>query len=160
MRHPLDEIKQLQAWRGRGRGDPSIAKLVGSAGDKAERTHRRLGQLIDLWQELMPKEVVERSVLGGLRNGVLVVKVDSAATAFDVDRLLRGGVEADLRKRYRGTLLRVKTSVEPLDADDVERRRSAPRAAKGANRGQSPQWQRPSAGDAKPRRIGAKRAGR
>src|SRR5687767_2629587 len=88
MRHPLDEIKQLQAWRGRRGGDPSIARLVALAGDNAERTHRRLGQLIDLWQQLLPAEVASRTVLAGIRNGVLLVKVDSAATAFEVDRLL------------------------------------------------------------------------
>ena len=157
MRHPLDEIKQLQAWRGRRGGDPSIARLVAVAGDNAERTHRRLGQLIDLWQQLLPAQVASRTVLAGIRNGVLLVKVDSSATAFEVDRLLRGGVAAELRTRYRGTLLRVKTTVQPLDPEDqIADQVKSGRAAGSRRRKARPR----SAGVAGNIRIGARRPGR
>jgi hypothetical protein len=36
------------------------------------------------------------------------VSVDSSSAAFELDRLLRGGLTNELGRRFRGTLVRVK----------------------------------------------------
>lgn len=115
MHNPIQQIKQLQAWRGRKPRDLSIAALMEAAVEDAAKTHKKLGELIELWRELLPEEVASQTVLTGFRSGVLQVKVDSSATMFEVDRLLRGGVEAELRRRFRGSLSRVRTRIGPLD---------------------------------------------
>ncbi len=119
MRHPLQEIEQLRGWRGRKNTDQTIANMVRNAEESAARTHKRLGALIELWHELLPGHLITRTVLTGLHRGVLQVKVDSASTAFEIDRMLREGLEQELRSRFRGSLLRVKTRVEPLDAESA-----------------------------------------
>jgi hypothetical protein len=113
--HTLQRLLQLQASRGRRPADASIAGPVLSVADSAQRTQRRLGELAELWQELLPRDLVQHTALAGFRGGVLQVTTDSAATSFELDRLLRGGIEAQLRRRFRGTLVRIRMRVEPLD---------------------------------------------
>ena len=115
MHQPLQLIQRLQAWRGRKTADLSIASIMESEVEKAAKTHKRLGELIDLWREVLPEALTAHTVLTGFRNGVLQVKVDSSATLFEIDRLLRGGMETELRSRFRGSLSRVKTRIGPLD---------------------------------------------
>lgn len=157
MTHPaLQRIGQLQAWRGRRPFDPSIAGFVSAVADGAQRTQRRLGELAELWQELLPPEIANQTALAGLRGGVLQVTADSSAVSFELDRLLRGGVEADLRRRYRGTLVRIRIRVEQIAAGanaarNVKGRHIPPkrRLASTAQPQTRPQNQRRGSGDAR-----------
>lgn len=132
MRHPLKELQHLQALRGRKPRDLGIGRLIEAAEENATRTHKRLGELIELWQELLPADVASRTALSGVQRGVLQVRVDSAATAFEVDRLLRSGLEKELRSRYRGSFVRVKTRVEPLDQTPAARTIQHPRTGRSS----------------------------
>jgi hypothetical protein len=111
----LNRIQRLQAWRGRRGGESAIADFVSRVAEDTRRAHRRLGNLADLWQQLLPPEIVQCTALTGMRGGVLHVAADSAAVAFQLDRLLRGGIESELRHGYGGTLTRIRIRVEPLD---------------------------------------------
>jgi hypothetical protein len=143
--HPsLTRIAQLQSWRGRKTFEPSIARAVLSVADQAQRTQRRLGELADLWQELVPGEVAAQSALAGLRSGVLHVLADSAAAAFELDRLLRSGLEAELRTRYRGTLSRVRVRVGSLEHEQNASPRSDRASKPGSPTARKPKPSRPS----------------
>ncbi len=52
-----------------------------------------------------------RTSLVGLRGGILEVRVDSSSVRFELDRLLRGGALEELRRRHRGSLLRIKIRI-------------------------------------------------
>lgn len=106
----------LREHRGRRERDPSIGKLVAGTAQHAERTQRKLGQLIGLWDELVPAELASHTSLSGLRHGVLHVIVDSSSAAYELDRLLRGGLTHQLQSRFRGSLVRVKTRIGKVDA--------------------------------------------
>jgi hypothetical protein len=71
--------------------------------------------LIELWEGLIPPELAARTALTSLRRGVLHVVVDSSSAGFELDRRLRGGLAHELRRQFRGTLVRVKTRVGRLD---------------------------------------------
>lgn len=80
-----------------------------------ERPHRQLGDLADLWQRLVPAELVERTTLRGFQRGTLQVAVADSGTRYQLDRALRGGVESKLRSAFKGNLRAIKVRVEPLD---------------------------------------------
>lgn len=101
----------MQALRARRGRDVSIDKLIESMKTQADRQHRKMGDLIELWTELLPAELVEATALIGLRGGVLSVAADSASVSYELDRRLREGLLAALRSRYRGTLTRVKVQL-------------------------------------------------
>ena len=111
MVDPAHEISILQKLRSRSPKDLTINGLVEAIQDRAEQTQKKLGELIDLWGELVPPEIAERTSLLGIRGGVLQVAAESSAIVYELDRLLREGLLKDLRSRYHGTLMRVKVQV-------------------------------------------------
>ncbi len=75
------------------------------------RTEQRLGELIELWQEVIPAELADRTTLVALKGGVLHVDVESASTRYELDRLLRSGGLRRLQTSFRGTLLRIRLRI-------------------------------------------------
>ncbi len=111
MPDPLDEIRRLQALRGRPERETSISPLVAGKAAEARRAERGLGSFVDLWEGVMPQELALRTRVTGLRGGVVQVTVDSSSTAWELDRLLREGLQEQLRRAYGRTLLRVRITV-------------------------------------------------
>jgi len=101
-------ISFLQRDRTPAERATSIHGYVASIRKHAEKTHRQLGRAIEAWIELVPSELAERTRLTALRRGVLHVDVDDAAARYELDRLLRDGLEDQLRSQFNGTLIRVK----------------------------------------------------
>ncbi|MEQ9455378.1 MAG: hypothetical protein RLN76_12405 [Phycisphaeraceae bacterium] len=84
-----------------------------------ERPWKRLSEIIDVWGAVMPAAVVERTRLQGLQRGVLRVGVSDSAMLYEVDRLLRSGLQRELVQRIKGggaTLRKVRLSVDPMAA--------------------------------------------
>lgn len=111
MRDPLAEIEQLRRHRSRAERDLSIRSIIESTAAALRRTERGLGELIELWHELLPPEVANHSELVGLRSGILEVAVHSASVRYQLDQALRGGALDELKRRYRGTLVRVRVKL-------------------------------------------------
>lgn len=114
-RDPIRQIEFFRENRQSRQRDLSIRSLIENTADSAKRSHRKLGALIDLWEQLVPHELAEHTTLTALRGGTLHVTVDSSAAAYELDRALRGGLEQQIRGQYRGTLLRVRVKVGTVD---------------------------------------------
>jgi hypothetical protein len=109
------EIERLRAMRARRTKDLAITGIVAATRKQAADVHRRLGELIELWDALVPAEIADHTRLTALRGGVLHVAVDSSAIAYELDRLLREGLLVTLRQRHRRTLARVKVTLAPTN---------------------------------------------
>ena len=109
------QIEQLRKHKQRRERDLSIAPLVGAMGDDARRTQRRLGALIDLWSQLVPGELERHSRVVGVRGGIVQIQCDSASTKYELDRLLRQGLEHELRRRYPSTLTKIRLSIGAVE---------------------------------------------
>ena len=101
-------IDELRTWRTRPERDLGIASAILDLRKRSQRTHRRLGDLIDLWRAIVPPRLADHTRIASYRAGVLHVVVDSTAAQFELDRALREGLEAALRSRFRGTLVSVR----------------------------------------------------
>ncbi|HRP62429.1 MAG TPA: DUF721 domain-containing protein [Phycisphaerales bacterium] len=112
---PFKAIEQLREHRARPQRETTMDGVIRSIADSARRTHKKLGSMIELWEQLVPAEIASHTAVVGLTRGVLHVHVDSASTAYQLDRLLREGLETQLRDTYRGTLVRVRTKIGPLE---------------------------------------------
>jgi hypothetical protein len=86
------------------------------------RTHRRLGEFIDLWERTVPPRLAAQTTVTGIRAGTAHVLVESSAALYELDRLLREGVEQTLRSQYRGTLIRVRLRIGPGDEPKTAKR--------------------------------------
>ena len=104
-------IAHLRTVRKRPAYDASIHRLVLSTQQRAADVHRRLGAMIELWEAHIPADLAAKTALTSLRGGVLHVTVDSSPVAYELDRLLRGGMLIEMRRAFRGSLTRVKLHI-------------------------------------------------
>jgi hypothetical protein len=108
VRDLTSDIEQLRRHRVPGEPNLSIGSLVAEQARYAQRTRAQLGQMIDLWFQLVPTELRNHTAICALKRGVLTVDVDSASVRFELDRRLREGLIDQLRQHFRGTLRQVK----------------------------------------------------
>ena len=107
----LNHLQQLKEWRG-PRSRPSIYQgAITRIHRDAKRTSRHLGDFIEHWQALLPREIAAGTSVESARGGTIHVRVKNSAIAFEVDRLLRGGVLAKLRSSCSITVADIKVRV-------------------------------------------------
>ena len=116
MSDAAERIKQLSSWRARpDRGRDVTGDLAGMARE-FKRLERTMGAATDAWSRLAPPELQACACVETFRGGTLTLRVDSSGASFEIDRALRGGLEANLRMAVPG-LVRVRTRVgAPPDA--------------------------------------------
>lgn len=112
-------IERLRAFRVRPPRDLTIAADIERIERIVARTGRRLAELIEAWEALLPAELVSQSRIASYRRGVVHVHATSSAVLYELDRHLRGGTEDQLRARVRGTVVRVRLTVGPVDDPDL-----------------------------------------
>jgi hypothetical protein len=80
---------------------------------------RQVGKIAEIWQELLPEELLQRTSLESFQRGVLTVAVDSASHRFMLQTLLQGGLQRQIQSRFSGTLQRIKLVVGQFDAPNA-----------------------------------------
>lgn len=125
-----EHLEQLRKSRSLPKPDLSLGFMTEQFKREVAKPFQQLGDLAELWRELVPAALVERSRLIGLKSGVLHVEVDNPAAHFEIDRLLRGGLQKQLTQRHRGPAIR-KVSIKVAgrsEAEAVDPRRQPPEA--------------------------------
>lgn len=110
-------LRQLGTWRTRPPRDLSLHFLKDQFQREVAKPYKQLGQIVELWREHVPDHLHQRTALRSLQRGRLTVTVSDSSTLYELDRLLRGGVEQTLRRQFPGNLRRVKLEVGPLAPD-------------------------------------------
>ena len=120
MSDPIKRLQQVQAWRApKGRAaipTESVSVEIGRMKASIVRQAKRMGNAAELWERIVPEALRRNTRLSGLAGGVLTFVTDSAATTYALDRLLRGGAEAQLREGSEGRIVRVRMRVGAVDA--------------------------------------------
>lgn len=101
-----DHLDRLRESRSLPKRDLSLGFLSEQFKRDVAKPYKQLGDLAELWGQLVPGRLVERSRLIGLSRGVLHVEVDNAAAHFEIDRLMRGGLQKQLIEGHKGPAFR------------------------------------------------------
>lgn len=104
----LIHLERLRRFRGRRERETSILPLVNAFERELAREERALGGAGAAWERLVPPALAERTRVVSFSRGTLAVVADDAATAFELDRELRGGLEGALRAALRCGSLKVR----------------------------------------------------
>jgi hypothetical protein len=72
------------------------------------RRVKKLSELSVIWDELLPDVIRDHTVLDDFSGGTLKVVVDSPAVRFELQTILRGGIEKELKARFCGPLNKIK----------------------------------------------------
>ena len=94
-----------------------------------EKPHKQLGMMVELWEKSLPPDLAAHTRLESLAKGTLRVVVDSSARLYDLDRLLRGGLQDQIITSFKGPAFR-KIQLRVGDLHDqppaIGRRRAPP----------------------------------
>ncbi len=71
-----------------------------------EKPFKQLAPLTALWEELVPAPLRTHTRLESFARGVLLVSVDSSSHLYELDRMLRGGLQHTLVARHKGQAVR------------------------------------------------------
>ena len=115
MGNPLEHLHDLQKRRGARSANTipvdSIRSDITRLRTTVEKHAQRFGDAAELWERFIPANVRDDTRLSGISGGVLTVVTGSSATSYTLDRILRGGVDAEIRNASAGKITRVRMRV-------------------------------------------------
>lgn len=109
----VQRICERRAFRER---DVSIGRIVGEIGRQARRDADRAGRAAEAWRAVMPAALADEAWIEQSSSVQITVGVASAPAAFALDRALRSGALAELRRLLQSPGLRVRTRIGPPPA--------------------------------------------
>ncbi len=115
-------LERLRQWRTRKDFDHSMSFLKAQFKRDVEKPFKQLAAMAELWPRLVPASLVGHTKLETISRGVLKVIVDSSGALFELDRLLRGGLEKQLITQHKGPAVRrIQLRVGRLEETDERR---------------------------------------
>lgn len=99
----LELLRRYRVWPQR---DLSLGFLTQQFKQQVQRPYRQLAGVSEVWQQLVPAALLTHTRLEGLSRGTLTVIVDSSARLYELDGLLRQGLQTRLIEACRGASLR------------------------------------------------------
>ncbi|MEI6474560.1 MAG: hypothetical protein WCO75_04135 [Planctomycetota bacterium] len=88
--------------------DVSISRMVGDIARQAKRDVERSGSAAEAWRAAMPAQLIDETWIESVSAMQIVIGVSNSPASFAVDRALRAGVLAELRRVLQVPGLRVK----------------------------------------------------
>lgn len=107
----LTRLARIAPYRRRREPEASIQKIVETTLRKARRDEKRMGSFAEAWEALVPATLLGACTIGAVRGSKITIEVDSSAAKFEIDRLLRSGLQVELRRLYAGPLTDVRTKL-------------------------------------------------
>ncbi len=108
------QIDRLRRWRNYKGKDTTLKFLTEHVRKTYARPNTQLGRVAELWPRLVPPRLLGQTALVGLTRGVLTVRVSDSAVHYELDRLLRGGLEQQLKTQCKPGLHRIRVQVGPV----------------------------------------------
>jgi len=69
---------------------------------------RQVGKMAEIWDEVVPDEILEHTALESLNRGVLTVMVDSSSHRYQLQTLLLAGLQKEIQNRFPGSLNKIR----------------------------------------------------
>jgi len=99
-------LEQLRRWKNRPQRDLGLGDLQKQFKREIEKPYKQVGAVVELWEQMLPPELLAHTRLEGLQRGILRVAVNGSSRLYELDRLLRQGLERQLIHARKGTGLR------------------------------------------------------
>ena len=104
-------LDRMRVYRGRREPDLSVAAMAAALERATAQRQRALGDVIDVWNELVPERVRGYTAVDGLAQGTLTLTVASSSASYELSRVLRDGLERTLVARMPTRIRRIKVRV-------------------------------------------------
>lgn len=114
-RNPEQHIENLRRWRNWKQRDVTLRNAAEIVEKKYAKPHKQLGQVIELWERLVPAKLRRQTALASLSKGVLTVHVSDSAAMYELDRLLRGGAEQQIKTGCKTAMRKIRLQVVTME---------------------------------------------
>lgn len=107
----MDDRQLRTVWENRQPrhlGSPLAEPLAMLMKHTLGKRFKQLGAVAEAWDECIPDDIREHTALESYHRGTLTVMVDSAAHRFQLEMLLRGGLQHVLAERVNAPLNKVR----------------------------------------------------
>lgn len=107
----MDDAKLQTIWQqrqNRYQAVPLAEPLGVLMKHKLARRVKQMGNLGEIWDDVLPADYREHTALESFSRGTLTVMVDSASRRFHLQKLLAGGLQQDIQRRFKGSLNRIR----------------------------------------------------
>jgi predicted nucleic acid-binding Zn ribbon protein len=89
-------LNQLRKWRNPAEHDFSLGQLSKQFKREVEKPFKQLKAVVELWQEMVPEQLAKHTRLESMQRGLLKVTVSGSTRLYELDRLLRQGLERQM----------------------------------------------------------------
>lgn len=114
------KLEALRKRRLRPAPDYSLHFLEEMFRKRIEKPFHQLHAVTEVWCRLVPEEVRACCRLESLQRGVLRIRVEGSSRLYTLDRLLKSGLERQLKQELRGIrLTRIALKQGRLSAEDA-----------------------------------------
>jgi hypothetical protein len=104
-------LARIRQARVRPAPDLSLAGMMAAQAREIRRRQRATEGVGEAWDAAVPADLRERSFVEGVSRGVLTVRAANAPTRYELERLLRAGLEREVIRRCSAPVRRVKLVV-------------------------------------------------
>jgi len=109
-----DRLQRLRNWRDPDGPDRSM-KFVGDWFKHTyAKPHEQVAQFVELWEMHIPPHLFAKTALASFNRGVLTVHVADSAAMYELDRLMRGGLERQIKSAAKASLRKIRLRVANL----------------------------------------------
>ena len=95
------QLARLRKWRNTPDRYRGLSFIRDDFKQRVELPHKQVASIVDAWTRCVPPDLAADTRLESLRRGTLTVRVNSSAALHALDRLVRQGLDADLRAASR-----------------------------------------------------------
>jgi hypothetical protein len=103
-----DDLQRLRGFRNWQHPNTHLSQLIRDACRSVERQHSAAGGIAEAWAEILPPHLTRQAQIVSLARGTLTVRTADASTRYQIDRFLRSGGQAELARRAKVAVTRVK----------------------------------------------------
>ena len=108
-------LQRLRQWRNRPPRDLTLSGLSEYVDRAFVKPSKHLGQFVELWERHGPQALAPRTALAKFHRGVLTVHVADSATLYELDRLVRGGLQRQIASEAKTTLRKIRLAIAHFD---------------------------------------------
>ena len=109
-------IERLRRHRVRRPRHSELGHVLTAIRREATRQQKRRGGLDEVWEEIAPQALRDRTRVDSVRSGIVRLVVADPSTRYEVDAFLRGGGMQEIRLRAEQPIRQVRCEIAPLDA--------------------------------------------
>lgn len=103
---PQSHLDKLRTYRNRPPADLSLGFMQAAFKKDIQKPYKQLAGMVKVWEQLVPQPLQPKTRLESLSHGVLRVIVDSSSTLYELDRLLRQGLQQAIIRAHQGPAMR------------------------------------------------------